>query len=1531
MSTLGRSLVVFLCLVAAMAAAGARPAEAERVTARAGVARTGPRAAENPSRRTVYLENPHLSVGPARLDVRLGAALQIPHGWTQEEAARRHADPDPYWLVKFSGPVGRRERERLEAGGSPVLAYYPYNAFLVRLGPGASPDGLAALADVAWVGRFHPFFKIDHELAALVTGAAPLEKDAEGGGHRLVVGLHDERRRAAVEPRIAALPGVIELLPTRGPLRVQVAADDVVETLRAIAALPDVAFVERIHPAELSNDENVQTSQSGLCNAFGPEDPNTPIFARGVNGWNVRVVVADTCLDANEGWFYDDALARLAAHETAEPWNAVPPDWEQRKLIEYYDMFSGDTTIGCAGATGCGGACPNHGTHVSGTATGNCSLDQEGIATPTDAANDDGDNDGMAPGARLIAQDLGNGTLSYLGADGGDLGELIAVAHANTCLLDDCGIDLHNNSWNISTTGYETNARGADAQLWALKRPAVVVSAGNAGTAGFGTVRAPATGKNVIGVGSAIACGAQSMVAASGRGPTQDGRLKPDIVTNGDAVTSAFNDGDGSTVANGGCVTQVLNGTSMAAGTATGLGALAVQYFRDGFYPGGAANQADALDPSGMLVKALLVNSARRMTGSGAETSGVGWPNMDQGWGFVVLDDALYFAGDQRRLWVHDEPAGLDVSGTQSLSFQRKVTGSSQPLKVTLVWYDKQYPALCGFTTPCLLNDLDLTVTDENTGIQYSVTRIPGASGQLVPRTVVPVNPQAGQTTSNNGPDATNTVEQIIVYAPTAPGNFTFTVTAANTPDGPIPFALVATGAIAEPCPAISAPPNNTAIDVSACGDTGVEIAWSADPPDWGDGGAGGRYYEVLRDGAPILAGGCGGALAYGTSSCIDDTAANRLEANYTVRYHSGCGAVVTTAGEPASDELGPIVDVMPDGSSTVCPGASVQLSVGVAPPSGSYLYQWTENGGELAGETGSTLSVTRAGEGAAQYNCRVTDLATGCEVADVYSSMAVWTTEGFADVDYDASFNPAATMVQSCGDGDAVVEAGEVWQVTPRLKNFGPCGVATNVRADLTPAAGSQAPLLVCGGATAHYGSIAAGATATRPYLIDVDAGATCGAGATLDVTNVWWSGGGGGAQQPAFGFQVGVPVGMTQTATQFTDPLEISTSTAFSALTPATTWPSAFQAEFDYVLSCHPGPLEPILLWTFTNLTGWTVTGNVTSSSANPDTCPSGGGNNAYFNGNGTLTRAISTAGRNGIRVEADFRGGAAYTLPTQCFKWWYSVDGGSNWILYKDVCGAAIPNGTWACVQSFNFPPTADNNPSFRLRFETTGGVDIRLDALALLGRDPPCAVQGDVEVELVGPGGLLTVKAPGAPDPPKPINVTSFYNGPQGGPGQWFVALTEDAGGTARISGAKLKLFDTGPECDVSPSCACPAAPPGEVSDDPPHFLRVAKGASGVDLLVEDLAAQRYNVYVSTAGATLPFAVGSPAGKKDCDVATAGAAGGMRRIPSYDVESGIGTPSAVHFILVTADNGSPHEGGSGYTSSGTARTATSYCAK
>jgi hypothetical protein len=90
---------------------------------------------------------------------------------------------------------------------------------------------------------------------------------------------------------------------------------------------------------------------------------------------------------------------------------------------------------------------------------------------------------------------------------------------------------------------------------------------------------------------------------------------------------------------------------------------------------------------------------------------------------------------------------------------------------------------------------------------------------------------------------------------------------------------------------------NNTAVDLNLCVSGGIRIQWPKDPDNWGDGGAGTRTYDVLRNGSPIATG-----VAYGTTTFDDATAVAGTTYLYTVRYNNGCGSPTTTAGASKAD-----------------------------------------------------------------------------------------------------------------------------------------------------------------------------------------------------------------------------------------------------------------------------------------------------------------------------------------------------------------------------------------------------------------------------------------------------------------------------------------------------------------------------------------------------------------------------------------------------------------------------------------------------
>jgi len=211
----------------------------------------------------------------------------------------------------------------------------------------------------------------------------------------------------------------------------------------------------------------------------------------------------------------------------------------------------------------------------------------------------------------------------------------------------------------------------------------------------------------------------------------------------------------------------------MASPGATGLTALIRQYYTDGWYPTGSRVAPNGFTPSGALLKATLVNSAVSM----ANTTAI--PANCQGWGRILLENALYFTGQTRKLWAKDNDTPFATGSTnEDRTYNFSVTSSAEPFKVTVAWTD--FPSTPA-ANPNLNNDLDLRVT--------------GPTGTLWLGNVF----SGGVSTAGGTADRRNTLEQVLLAAP-ATGAYTVTVRSFNVPNGPQPFAVVVTGALGATC-----------------------------------------------------------------------------------------------------------------------------------------------------------------------------------------------------------------------------------------------------------------------------------------------------------------------------------------------------------------------------------------------------------------------------------------------------------------------------------------------------------------------------------------------------------------------------------------------------------------------------------------------------------------------------------------------------------------------------------------------------------
>lgn len=325
---------------------------------------------------------------------------------------------------------------------------------------------------------------------------------------------------------------------------------------------------------------------------------------------------------------------------------------------------------------------------------------------------------------------------------------------------------------------YTTTSQEVDEFLVQETDYVVIFSAGNSGANGSMSLSDPAIAKNVITVGGtqndldslllvedptlqqrATAdpglFGTETLAPWSSRGPTPDGRIKPDIVAPSWYVSAASPNTQAT------CIVNATYGASVGAGLVASASAIIRQYFKGGWSDTGAADPNQGVpEPSSALVKAVLVNSAVSVSGltlaSGQYLSFSGSiPNDAYGFGRPILMNTLYVKGVSGTLSSYqDQDVGIGTGETIRTCVA--VTDANKPLKATLVWTDYPGSPAAGVA---LINNLDLVVMDQD-GVVYRGNQGYGA---------------------NNGFDAVNNVEQVTIAVP-KPGLYVVYVHGYNVP-----------------------------------------------------------------------------------------------------------------------------------------------------------------------------------------------------------------------------------------------------------------------------------------------------------------------------------------------------------------------------------------------------------------------------------------------------------------------------------------------------------------------------------------------------------------------------------------------------------------------------------------------------------------------------------------------------------------------------------------------------------------------------
>lgn len=303
---------------------------------------------------------------------------------------------------------------------------------------------------------------------------------------------------------------------------------------------------------------------------------------------------------------------------------------------------------------------------------------------------------------------------------------------------------------------------------------------------GFETIGFDAVAKNVITIGSVTDVVTNSLrdlfkansSSFSSWGPTDDGRIKPDLVANGDGVYSALN---GSNSAYGS-----LSGTSMSSPNAAGTAAQIIEEYRR-LFPGS--------DMRSSTLKALLLHTADDRGNTG--------PDYTFGWGLLNGKAAADLLRDHAANPIKKRLAEDKVATSRPTVITEFVWDGVSPIRATLVWTD---PAGTSTTSndsrsARLRHNLDLKIITND-----GITHLPWAMPFVGLWT-----PASMSQPATRGINNTDNVEQVTITTPSVPGTYRAVVSYQGTLSADQFYSLLIDGSAAEEPP----PPTLTVESIS--------------------------------------------------------------------------------------------------------------------------------------------------------------------------------------------------------------------------------------------------------------------------------------------------------------------------------------------------------------------------------------------------------------------------------------------------------------------------------------------------------------------------------------------------------------------------------------------------------------------------------------------------------------------------------------------------------------------------------------------
>lgn len=670
------------------------------------------------------------------LDWKVGSVVINAQGASAaaQTAAQLAATNDRHVLMQFNASVLPAERAALEAAGVKLQDYVGDNAFYAHI-PGAVDSAkLAAIASLRAVQPVAVEWKLDIGYRTAILGDYAVARPEEQGLGEGSAALSKEEQAKEVEVR------PFDWVAANVVIHRDVDFNDARTLVSAHGGVVRSTFVE-------PNGLTIEIPYTGLLglaaeDAIQYAEPPMPGLYE-LNGEN-RVNTQVNILQAAPYGLTGVGVTALI--------------YDGGTIRTTHVDFQGRATNGDTDAVS------SHATHVSGTVGGG------GVQT----AN----NRGMAPGVLLVNYgfEVAGGLVEgFLYTDPGDM----QADYTNAILTR--GADISNNSIgsNTAPNGFNCLSEGdyglASAVIDGIVRGSasngapfrIVWANGNErqstrclGTDGWASpyhsTAPPSCAKNHITVGASIeqplTNPAQATAAATftSFGPSDDGRIKPDVFAPGVNVLSTTSTSD--------TAYATLSGTSMASPTVCGIGALIIEDFRNQF-PG-------MPDFRNSTLKTWLAHTGRDLLAQD-DTRG---PDYRYGYGLVQAQNAIDLMRSGN--WFE---GSLDQAQTHQ--FFVIVPAGSTELRVTCAWDDPPGPPVA---LGALVNDLDVRVFDAG-GTQYFPWTLNATRGSAL-----------GAPAVRTVPDRLNNIEQVVIDNP-APGAYRVEIHGFSVPQGPQPFSVAAT------------------------------------------------------------------------------------------------------------------------------------------------------------------------------------------------------------------------------------------------------------------------------------------------------------------------------------------------------------------------------------------------------------------------------------------------------------------------------------------------------------------------------------------------------------------------------------------------------------------------------------------------------------------------------------------------------------------------------------------------------------------